>query len=76
MWGYGIKPGVNVGKVQSLDVAPTMAELLGVPAASIDIRKNVQGIPVIYAKDQLLSSYLTITHHGTYGAFAFTKPSL
>lgn len=28
--GYGIKPGTNLGKVPSLDVAPTMARLLGV----------------------------------------------
>lgn len=28
--GYGIKPGTNLGKIQSLDVAPTMARLLGV----------------------------------------------
>lgn len=30
MWGYGIKPGIKLGKTSSLDVAPTMAELLGV----------------------------------------------
>lgn len=36
MWGYGIKPGVNLGKVQSLDVAPTMAELLGVKMPTAD----------------------------------------
>ena len=28
--GYGIKAGVKLGKVSSLDVAPTMARLLGV----------------------------------------------
>ncbi|MBD3676535.1 MAG: alkaline phosphatase family protein [Planctomycetaceae bacterium] len=36
MWGYGIKPGTNLGKVPSLDVAPTMAELLGVSLPSAD----------------------------------------
>ena len=36
MWGYGIKPGTNLGKVQSLDVAPTMAELLGVKLPSAE----------------------------------------
>lgn len=30
MWGYGIEPGTNLGKVRSVDVAPTLAELLGV----------------------------------------------
>lgn len=28
-WGVGIKPGVNVGKISSLTVAPTIAKLLG-----------------------------------------------
>ncbi len=28
--GYGIKPGTKLGKVQSLDVAPTIARLLGI----------------------------------------------
>jgi predicted AlkP superfamily pyrophosphatase or phosphodiesterase len=28
-WGVGIKPGVNLGKISSLSVAPTMARLLG-----------------------------------------------
>ncbi|WP_417378438.1 alkaline phosphatase family protein [Gimesia sp.] len=28
--GFGIKPGTKLGKVQSIDVAPTMARLLGV----------------------------------------------
>jgi predicted AlkP superfamily pyrophosphatase or phosphodiesterase len=36
MWGYGIKPGTNLGRVQSLDVAPTMAELLGVKLPTAD----------------------------------------
>lgn len=36
MWGYGIKPGTQLGKVQSLDVAPTMAELLEVKLPSAD----------------------------------------
>jgi predicted AlkP superfamily pyrophosphatase or phosphodiesterase len=29
-WGYGIKPGVTITRVSNLDVAPTLAELLGV----------------------------------------------
>lgn len=28
--GYGVKPGTDLGKIQSLDVAPTMARLLGI----------------------------------------------
>jgi predicted AlkP superfamily pyrophosphatase or phosphodiesterase len=29
--GYGIKPGVKLGKINNLSVAPTLAKLLGVP---------------------------------------------
>ena len=28
-WGYGIKPGTKLGKIRNRDVAPTIAELLG-----------------------------------------------
>jgi predicted AlkP superfamily pyrophosphatase or phosphodiesterase len=34
--GYGIKPSTRLGKVQSLDVAPTMARLLGVELPTAD----------------------------------------
>ena len=44
MWGYGIKPGVNVGKVQSLDVAPTMAKLLGVKLPTADGKPLIKAL--------------------------------
>jgi predicted AlkP superfamily pyrophosphatase or phosphodiesterase len=28
-WGVGIKPGVKLGEISNLDVAPTIAKLLG-----------------------------------------------
>ena len=28
-WGAGIKPGVKLGEISNLDVAPTIAKLLG-----------------------------------------------
>ncbi|MEO6739068.1 MAG: ectonucleotide pyrophosphatase/phosphodiesterase [Chthoniobacteraceae bacterium] len=34
--GYGIKPGVKLDRVRNLDVAPTVAELLGVPLPDVD----------------------------------------
>jgi predicted AlkP superfamily pyrophosphatase or phosphodiesterase len=37
-WGYGIKPGVKLKRVSNLDVAPTIAELLGVKLPEIDGR--------------------------------------
>lgn len=30
-WGQGVKPGVRLGDVRAIDVAPTIAEWLGVP---------------------------------------------
>lgn len=30
-WGEGIKPGARVGEITNLDVAPTIAKLLGIP---------------------------------------------
>jgi predicted AlkP superfamily pyrophosphatase or phosphodiesterase len=36
--GYGIKPGTKLERVSNLDVAPTIAELLGVPLPDVDGR--------------------------------------
>ena len=36
--GYGIKPGTKLERVTNLDVAPTIAELLGVPLPKVDGR--------------------------------------
>jgi predicted AlkP superfamily pyrophosphatase or phosphodiesterase len=35
-WGHGIKPGVRLGDVRAIDVAPTIAEWLGVSLPSAD----------------------------------------
>jgi predicted AlkP superfamily pyrophosphatase or phosphodiesterase len=37
-WGYGIKPGTKLGKIRNRDVAPTIAELLGVPLPNVEGR--------------------------------------
>lgn len=34
--GYGIKPGTKLGKIRNRDVAPTVAELLGVPLPNVE----------------------------------------
>jgi predicted AlkP superfamily pyrophosphatase or phosphodiesterase len=36
--GYGIKPGMKLPRVSNLDVAPTIAELLGVPLPDVEGR--------------------------------------
>jgi predicted AlkP superfamily pyrophosphatase or phosphodiesterase len=37
-WGYGIQPGARLGRMANLDVAPTLAELLGVKLPEIEGR--------------------------------------
>lgn len=37
-WGYGIKPGVKLERVRNLDVAPTVAALLGLKLPNVDGR--------------------------------------
>ncbi|HEY3897536.1 MAG TPA: nucleotide pyrophosphatase/phosphodiesterase family protein [Chthoniobacter sp.] len=37
-WGYGIKPGTKLGKIQNRDVAPTIAQLLGLPLPNVEGR--------------------------------------
>jgi predicted AlkP superfamily pyrophosphatase or phosphodiesterase len=39
-WGYGIKPGVTLDQIRNVDVAPTIAELLGLKMPS-DIEGKV-----------------------------------
>jgi predicted AlkP superfamily pyrophosphatase or phosphodiesterase len=36
MWGHGIRKGVDLGRVSNLDVAPTIAKLLGVSLPTAD----------------------------------------
>ena len=35
-WGYGIRPGAHIDRVSNTDVAPTLAELLGVSLPDTD----------------------------------------
>jgi predicted AlkP superfamily pyrophosphatase or phosphodiesterase len=37
-WGYGIKPGVKIPRMANVDIAPTIAELLGVKLPETDGR--------------------------------------
>ncbi len=53
-----------------------MAELLDLPQVAIAIKKEGNGVPAIYAENQLLRTKLTITHHGKYGAFALSNYDL
>jgi predicted AlkP superfamily pyrophosphatase or phosphodiesterase len=51
-WGTGIKPGVRLGKISNLDVAPTIAALLGIELT------NATGRPLT----RILSDAQTPTH--------------
>lgn len=44
----------------------------GIPSTQLTIKKNAIGVPNLYAKDELISSYFTKTHHGEFLAFEFT----
>lgn len=35
-WGVGIKPGTNLGEIKNIDVAPTIAKLLGIEFPNTD----------------------------------------
>ena len=35
-WGAGIKPGAKLGTVDNIDVAPTLAALLGMTMKDVD----------------------------------------
>ena len=35
-WGVGIKPGAQLGEIQNIDVAPTIAKLLNIPMPDVD----------------------------------------
>ena len=52
-WGDGIRPGVRLDRISNLDVAPTIAALLGVEL------KNVTGRPL----DKILTD--VSSSHGT-----------
>jgi hypothetical protein len=51
-WGSGIRSGVRLGTISNLDVAPTIAALLGIKLA------NATGHPLT----TILSDAQTLTH--------------
>ncbi|HEX4142168.1 MAG TPA: ectonucleotide pyrophosphatase/phosphodiesterase [Pirellulales bacterium] len=44
MWGAGIKPGTSLGRVSNLDVAPTIARLLGIELPSAEGKPLVEAL--------------------------------
>lgn len=42
--GYGVKPGQRLGKIRNVDIAPTMAALLGLELKNVDGRVLQEGL--------------------------------
>ena len=49
-----------------------LQELTGVLAEEMTQIKSSVGAPLYYQKEKLLTNSCSISHHGNYGAFAFT----
>ncbi|QOD59757.1 4-phosphopantetheinyl transferase family protein [Polaribacter haliotis] len=54
------------------DIKLKLAEKTGIPSEEIEKRKTTIGAPIYYHKEQKLTKSCSISHHGNYGAFAFT----
>jgi phosphopantetheinyl transferase (holo-ACP synthase) len=56
----------------NLDVKVKIAAKIGVLAEAIEKRKTTIGAPLFYYQEKLITKSCSISHHGNYGAFAFT----
>ena len=54
------------------DLKRKLQEETAISAKEITQRKSAIGAPLYYHKEKLLTNSCTISHHGNYGAFAFT----
>ena len=54
------------------DLKIKLAVAIGVPSEEIEKRKTVIGAPLFYHREELVTPSCSISHHGNYGAFAFT----
>ncbi|QTD36431.1 4-phosphopantetheinyl transferase family protein [Polaribacter batillariae] len=64
----------NIGfqKTIDSDVKLKLAEETGIALQEIKKRKSIIGVPNFYQKGKKLTQSCSISHHGNYGAFAFT----
>jgi phosphopantetheinyl transferase (holo-ACP synthase) len=56
-----------------------LQEQTGISAAAIEKKKTTVGAPLFFHQEKLLTKSCSISHHGNYGAFAFTledEPSI
>jgi len=63
-----------VGLPETIDceIKQQLQELTGVLMEEMSQRKSSVGAPLYYQKEKLLTNSCSISHHGNYGAFAFT----
>jgi phosphopantetheinyl transferase (holo-ACP synthase) len=54
------------------DLKIKLASAIGVPSEAIEKRKTFIGAPLFYHREELVTPSCSISHHGNYGAFAFT----
>ncbi len=63
-----------IGAPKTIDIAlkKKLTEETGILSEEIEKRKTFIGAPLFYHQKQLLTQSCSISHHGNYGAFAFT----
>lgn len=54
------------------DIKEKLQNELGISAAEITQQKTSIGAPLYYHKEKLITQSCSISHHGNYGAYAFT----
>ena len=59
-------------KTIDTDLKKKLTEETGILSEEIEKRKTAIGAPLFYHQKQLLTKSCSISHHGNYGAFAFT----
>tara|TARA_B100000767_G_scaffold275556_1_gene313253 strand:- start:1730 stop:2296 length:567 start_codon:yes stop_codon:yes gene_type:complete len=59
-------------KTVNIDIKNKLQEETGISNTQIKQRKSINGAPFYYHKEELLTNSCSISHHGKYGAFAFT----
>ena len=59
-------------KTVDRDIKQQLQQATGVLAEAITQRKSSIGAPQYYHKEKLVTNSCSISHHGSYGAFAFT----
>jgi phosphopantetheinyl transferase (holo-ACP synthase) len=58
------------------DLKIKLAVAIGVSSEAIEKRKTVIGAPLFYHREELVTPSCSISHHGNYGAFAFTLENI